>query len=69
MGIPLNYEDALDALMKVKEEAAEATAQALWVRGQLTAYESLLKEKDRRIADLRKIISLLCGRDVFNEGK
>ena len=68
MGIPLNYEDALDELMKVKEEAAEAKAQSSWVRGQLTAYESIIEEKDRRIDDLRKIISLLCGRDVFNEG-
>lgn len=69
MGIPLNYEDALDELMKVKEEVAEAKAQSSWVRGQLTAYESIIEEKDRRIEDLRKIISLLCGRDVFNEGK
>lgn len=31
MGIPLNYEDALDELMKVKEEAAEAKVQLSWV--------------------------------------
>lgn len=69
MGIPLNYDDAMDALMKAKEGAAEAKAQSSWVRGQLTVYESIIEEKDRRIEDLRKIISVLCGRDVFNEGK
>lgn len=69
MGIPSNYEALLDELMKVKEEAAEAKAQASWVRGQLTAYESVIKEKDLRINELRRIIGYLCGYDIFNEGE